>query len=141
MRILRRHPAWVACAFALGLAGCSVMGWGEQPDDLVIARLHWYRDAPDFRMHELEWQQISGPDAPTRLANLCGKDWTSAGRSCAFRVPAGGLCLVYSLLSQDEARHARDATGESVELHELRHCGVNLPSHGGWTHRETVVLR
>lgn len=126
---------------ALGLAGCGVMGRGEQPDDLVIARMHWYRDAPGFRMQELDWQHIAGFDAPRRLANLCGKDWSFTGRSCAYRVPQGGLCLVYSLLSQQQARHARDASGESIELHELRHCGVNLPVHGGWAHRETLVLR
>lgn len=139
--IMRPLAVLAAGSIALGLAGCGALGQGEQPGDLVIARMHWYRDAPGFLMHDLEWHHITGPDARTRLANLCGKDWPFGSRSCAFRVPQGGLCLVYSLFSQEEARRARDATGESIELHELRHCGVNLPVHGGWAHRETLVLR
>lgn len=130
-----------ALALATALAaGCAALGRGEQPSDVVVARMHWYRDAPGFRMLDLDWKQVSGPEAPRRLANLCGRDGFGA-RACAYRVPQEGLCLVYSTLSQEQARHARDASGESIETHELRHCGVNQPIHGGWTHREATVMR
>lgn len=149
-RTVRRAPITrrlttrsAACLFAAAssLSGCASFTWGEQPTDLKVARMHWYRDAPGFRMQDLEWKHVAGPDAVQRLANLCGKDSRFAGRSCAYRVPQGGLCLVYSLFTQEQARLVRDASGESIETHELRHCGVNLPTHGGWTHREAVVLR
>jgi hypothetical protein len=125
-------------AFALALAGCANLG--EQPTDLEVASLHWYRDAPTFRAARVEWNAVKGPDAMQRLVNLCAKDPRDVGQACTFRIREGGQCVVFSLLDEDEAAIALTANGERLRTHELRHCGLGMPSPGGWDHREKTVI-
>jgi hypothetical protein len=118
------------------ISGCA--GFGEQPTDLELAGLHWYRDAPAFRAAHVEWNAVKGPNAFQRLVNLCGKDPRDVGQACTFRIREGGQCVVFSLLDEDEAAAALTVNGERLRTHELRHCGLGMPAPGGWNHRETA---
>lgn len=126
---------------ALFLPACAI--YGEQPTDTVIAGLHWYRDLPAFQMKRLEWNQVTGPDALVRTTRLCGVDPSRELKAaCSIRIIEGGQCIVYSIYSEDEARIARDGSGEPLRKHEVdEHCGAGMSGGGGWNHRETIVLR
>jgi hypothetical protein len=115
------------------LSGCAL-----QPGQYLIARDVWVQDMPDFRFQKMEWNHVTGPDAWERTARLC-KDKPEAfmakgSIACAYRIKEPGLCLVYSIFSEERAKTMRDMSGEPLYTHELRHCGVGMPSPGGWNH-------
>lgn len=125
----------------LSLVACA--SYGEQSTDTVIAGVHWYRDLPAFQMKRLEWNQVTGPDALIRTTRRCGVDPSRELKAaCSIRIIESGLCIVYSIYSEDESVDARDGSGESIYRHEVgEHCGAGMPGGGGWNHRETIVLR
>ena len=116
----------------LALSGCAFNG--EQPTDAKIAGLHWYVSAPDFRHQRTEWNVVSDR---TMLRALCGKDWTWSGSACVIRLNEGGQCIVFSTLTETQARQTVIYGGDSVYKHEVdRHCGLDMPTPQGWSHRE-----
>lgn len=123
------------------LPGCAMRG--EQSTDLVVSRLHWYRDMSNFRFQKSEWNVISGPNKYQRLANLCaGGDNQFMSTACTVRIKEGGQCVTFSVYTREQARYdVLDGSGEPLETHELSHCGVNMPLPGGYRHRESVVIR
>ncbi len=115
------------------LSSCAVFTRGEQPTDVKIANLHWYISAPDFKVESFKWNVI---DTKDRLNTLCGADWTWSGNACTVRIIAGGQCIIFSTLTESEAEKHFTTGGDSVKIHERRHCGVGMPSAAGWSHRE-----
>lgn len=89
----------------------------------------WYVDAPDFRMTSYEWVVIDDRDPERedeRLEALC---WIPRDRdvpglhACALRVP-GGHCLVYSDMTEKEAKRTFTKWGDTYYDHEIKgHCG------------------
>lgn len=147
--------AGAAAIVAIALAGCSIMGRGEQPTDFKIAGVHWYVDRPDFVMsegararHEIQWNVVPEDpnvslwtrraDAMDRLRALCGYDDPRWSRmACTFRIQERAQCVVFSLLTKEEAaRYVLNVEGDDLYTHELRHCGIGMPVAAGWTHRE-----
>lgn len=104
---------------ALLLAGCAVV---------TPVELGWRQDMPGFQMQRIEWNHIEGDDARYRLRNLCGR-WSPNLLACAIRIREGGQCVVFSVLTEEEAKRFYMASeGWSLWDHEVRgHCA-------GWTH-------
>lgn len=119
--MIRRYSLLIILvALAQYLAGCASAGW--------------HRDMPNFQFQRLEWNHIQGPDARQLLDNLCaiGPRWK--GGACVIRVVEGGQCIVFSLYSQEHARTVDVSATETLESHELAHCGIGMPQPGGWAH-------
>lgn len=94
------------------------------------ASLGWHKDLPDFRFQKLEWNVVE----PKNLRAVCGLPLSWRGEACAVRIIEGGQCVVFSIHTQEQARFQISAT-ETLEQHELKHCGIGMPSHGGWSHQ------
>lgn len=114
------------------LSGCAVLT-SEHPTDVRVAGLHWYVSAPDFRYQRTEWNVVKDH---TMLRAMCGKDWSWRGDACVVRINEGGQCVVFSLLTERQAKDHEVYGGDTVYQHERRHCGLGMPSAAGWSHRE-----
>jgi hypothetical protein len=101
----------------VAMTGCAVT---------TPADLGWTQDAPDFRMTKLEWNVVDGQQ---NLRHLCGLDNAWKGQACAIRIREGGLCVVFSTFTEEEAKRVRIWTeGWSLWAHEVTgHCA-------GWGH-------
>lgn len=128
-----------ALFLAVALAGCASQGGLERAGYHERAGRMWYVDAPEFTMRAVEWNHVAGADARKRLGNLCG-DPGMTGDACAIRLRESGLCLVYSIHSENEAKRFRELTGETFYAHELGHCGKGMPRPGGWSHLDRTTL-
>jgi hypothetical protein len=107
------------------LLACLATGCADFP------HYGWQQDMPQFQMKRLEWNQITGPDARRRVANLCGLEKPRS--ACAIRIIEGGQCVVYSIYSEPEAAWKYGDDGMTVRQHEVEgHCGEKRG--GGWTH-------
>jgi hypothetical protein len=124
------------------LSGCAL-----KPGQHLIERDVWEVDVPAFRLQRVEWRHVQGGEAYPRLARLCSVNrpgetinqaaerWMATGGiACAVRVVEGGQCVVTSLLSEEAAKRRPERSGETIYSHELRHCGIGMPTPGGWTH-------
>jgi hypothetical protein len=140
MRSMRLQCLCLALLLAIS---CSIL----KPGQHLIERDVWEVDVPAFHFQRLEWRHIHGSDAYPRLARLCSVNapgetieqaadrWMAAGHiACSVRIVEGGHCVVTSLLSEDRAKTFPERSGESLYNHELRHCGIGMPTPGGWRH-------
>jgi hypothetical protein len=100
----------------VAMTGCAVT---------TPADLGWTQDAPDFRMTKLEWNVVDGQQ---NLRHLCGLGNAWNGKACAIRIREGGLCVVFSVLSEQQAKdYYLVYEGWSLWAHESAHCQ-------GWGH-------
>lgn len=107
----------VGCAMYL-LEGCATVGW--------------HRDIPNFRVQRVEWNVVASRDL---LRAVCGQAPAWLGAACAVRIIEGGQCVVFSVYSQELARTVDLSASETLEGHELKHCGIGMPESGGWAHK------
>lgn len=109
-----------ALLLALLVSGCATTGWHREFD---------------FAFQRLEWNHIQGPNAYQRMVNLCGDAPHLMG--CAFRIKESGLCVVFSVYSQEQAKLVRTNAGVSLYEDEMRHCGVfdDVNIGGAWGHK------
>jgi hypothetical protein len=99
----------------VAMTGCAVT---------TPLELGWTHDAPDFRLQSVEWNVV----APHLLKPLCGMDNAWKGQACAIRIREGGLCVVFSVLSEQQAKdYYLVYEGWSLWAHESAHCQ-------GWGH-------
>jgi hypothetical protein len=97
------------------MAGCAV-----QPADLG-----WTHDAPDFRFQRLEWNVV---ESRRHMTALCAMPSSWAGQACAIRIRESGLCVVFSTMTEEEAKRTPIWNeGWSLHAHEMAHCN-------GWGH-------
>jgi hypothetical protein len=85
------------------LSGCAVT---------TPLELGWTHDAPDFR----------------HMTALCAMPSSWEGQACAIRIRESGLCVVFSTMTEEEAKRVPIwHEGWSLHAHEMAHCS-------GWGH-------
>jgi hypothetical protein len=83
----------------------------------------WRVSDASFRATQFEWIHVQGPNAQTRLENLCG-GYVPHLYACTFRIRQTGYCLTYSRFSEEAAKTVRTRMGDALNAHERKHCGV-----------------
>jgi hypothetical protein len=109
---------------ALLLSGCAAL-----PTE------GWRQADPNFRATQFEWNHVQGPNAQTRLENLCG-GYVPHLYACTFRIRQSGYCVTFSRYSEDAAKTVRTRMGVTLHEDEMRHCGIFDGQNigGTWEH-------
>jgi hypothetical protein len=98
------------------LSGCAVT---------TPLELGWTHDAPDFRLQRLEWNVV---ESRRHMTALCAMPSSWEGQACAIRIRESGLCVVFSTMTEEEAKRVPIwHEGWSLHAHEMAHCS-------GWGH-------
>ena len=92
--------------------------------------LGWHQEF-DFRVQRIEWNVTDSVDMHNRCA-LTFEPWRKA---CVVRIVEGGQCIVYSTLTQEEAKRVYlPHEGWSLYQHEVEgHCGKGTGK--AWGHK------
>ena len=101
------------CIAVLALSGCASM----------TPEREWFHGS--WPSASVEWVQVQGREVYAKCGNPARSGVTTM--ACAVQDRESGVCTIYSLYSEDHARHVYTSHGDDLRSHERRHCA-------GWRH-------